>query len=207
MKRAFLALFCVFCFAATASAADGLVELFNGKNLDGWKVGENADSFSVHDGILKINGKVGHLFYEGPVHDHCWKNFHVQAIVMTKEKANSGIYIHTTYQESGFPTTGHECQIANTHQDPQKTAGIYNRAKVNPAPCADDEWFTYDIIVEGRHVITKINGKVCADWTETDADIDANDPGRKFSEGTFALQAHDPGSVVFIKSFKVEALD
>jgi len=207
MKKVLLGLFVIFCFVGTALAEDDMVELFNGKNFDGWKVGENADSFTIEDGVMKINGKVGHLFYVGPVHNHCWKNFHLQAVVMTKEHANSGIYIHTKYQESGFPTTGHECQIANTHQDPQKTAGIYNRCKVNPAPCNDDEWFTYDIIVEGRHIITKINGKVCADWTETDDDIDANDPGRKFSEGTFALQAHDPGSVVYIKSFKVKALD
>ncbi len=208
MKKVMTSLFCLLALVSMAMAADdGMVELFNGQNFDGWKVGDNAASFQIVDGVMKINGDAGHLFYMGSVHEHCWTNFHLRAEVMTKEHANSGIYFHTVYQESGFPSTGHECQIANTHPDPQKTASIYNRFKVNPQACNDDEWFVYEIIVEGRHIITKINGKVCADWTETDADLTDVEPGRKIGSGTFALQAHDPGSTVYVRSFKVEALD
>ncbi|MBR6436076.1 MAG: DUF1080 domain-containing protein, partial [Thermoguttaceae bacterium] len=60
---------------AAAAAEDGFVELFNGKNLDGWKAGGNPDSFTVEDGVMKINGSCSHLFYDGDVHNHCWKNF------------------------------------------------------------------------------------------------------------------------------------
>lgn len=185
-------------------AADEMVELLNGKNFDGWKIAESPESFSIENGLLKINGKRGHMFYEGSVNNHCWKDFHMQAVVMTKEKANSGIFIHTQYQETGWPKVGYECQIANTHQDPQKTAGVYNRAKVNPAPAKDDTWFTYDIYVIGKRIITLIDGKICVDWTEPDG-IAADDP-MKLSKGTFAIQAHDPNSVVYFKSFKVGPL-
>ena len=39
-----------------AQQTDGWVSLFDGKTLDGWKVGENAASFKVEDGYIVING-------------------------------------------------------------------------------------------------------------------------------------------------------
>ena len=35
---------------------DGWIPLFNGKNLDNWKVGENAATFSVENGTIKVSG-------------------------------------------------------------------------------------------------------------------------------------------------------
>ncbi|MDO4570421.1 MAG: DUF1080 domain-containing protein [Planctomycetia bacterium] len=189
---------------SVAQAGD-FVDLFNGESLDGWRAAENPGAFSVENGVIKVHGTRGHLFYEGEVQNHCWKNFHLQAVVMTKQNANSGIFIHTRYQDSGWPQIGYECQVANTHPDPQKTGTIYNHCRVNPAPAQDDVWFTYDIIVEGKRIITKIDGKVCADWTEPD-DV-PSDKTIRLSQGTFALQAHDPGSVVYFKSIKVKSLD
>ncbi len=207
--RTLLSLAMVIAMVGAACAAEEeFVELFNGKNLDGWKAGGNPDSFKVEDGLLRVNGSCSHLFYEGDVHNHCWKNFHAQVVVMTKPKANSGIYIHTKFQKEGWPTTGYECQVANTHGDPQKTASIYNVCQVNPAPANDDEWFVYDIIVQGSRITTMINGKICADWKEPKDIVPPKGwENRRLGEGTFAIQAHDPGSVVFIKSFKVKPLD
>ncbi len=198
----------VLCAGITLAGEPEFVELFNGKNLDGWKAGGNPDSFTVENGMLKVNGNCSHLFYEGDVNNHCWKNFHAQIVVMTKPKANSGIYIHTKFQEQGWPKTGYECQVANTHPDPQKTASIYNVCKVNPAPAEDNEWFVYDIIVQGDRITTMINGKICADWREPKDIVPPEGwENRRLGQGTFAIQAHDPGSVVFIKSFKVQPLE
>src|SRR3954471_13663696 len=77
----------------------GWVSLFDGKTLDGWKVGENAASFTVEDGAIVINGPRAHLYYVGPVQNHEFKNFAFKADVMTTPGSNSGIYIHTAYQE------------------------------------------------------------------------------------------------------------
>src|SRR3981189_2826637 len=74
---------------------DGFYSLFDGKSLAGWKVGKNADSWSVQDGMIVVNGAgPAHLFYEGPVHNHDFKNFHLKAQVMTLPNSNSGIYFH-----------------------------------------------------------------------------------------------------------------
>ena len=64
------------------------------------------------------------------------------------------------------------------------------------APVKDGEWFDYEIIVKGKHIVVKINGKVVSDYTEPD---DLDRPERQLSHGTFALQAHDPGSKVMYK--------
>src|SRR5580698_2415694 len=56
-------------------SADGWYSLFDGKSLDGWKINENPDTFSVRDGEIVVNGPRAHLFYEGAVKDHEFKNF------------------------------------------------------------------------------------------------------------------------------------
>lgn len=68
--------------AEDATGQDKWIQLFNGKNLDGWKIkitgyelGDNfGNTFRVEDGILKVaydqydkfDGRFGHLFYERP---------------------------------------------------------------------------------------------------------------------------------------------
>jgi hypothetical protein len=40
------------------------ISLFDGKSLNGWKVGENAGSFKVENGTIVVNGDRAHLFYD-----------------------------------------------------------------------------------------------------------------------------------------------
>ena len=44
---------------------DGWVPLMDGKTFDGWKVGQNRDSWSLEDGAFVAHGKYSHLFYVG----------------------------------------------------------------------------------------------------------------------------------------------
>lgn len=187
---------------------DGFVTIFDGKSMDGWKVSENADNIKLIDGAMVASGSRAHAFYVGD--DKPFKNFHFIAEVMTKPHSNGGIYFHTKWQDEGWPATGHECQVNNTYdKDPQKTGGVYKVAKVLEAPAKDNEWFKYEIIVEGKHVVVKINDKVTADYTEDAEALAKNkdiEPGRRMGEGTFALQAHDPGSTVLYRNIRVKRL-
>jgi len=197
------------CMSASFSgmAQDGWVSLFNGKNLDGWKVGANASSFSVEDGAIKVAGDRAHLFYDGPVKNHMFKNFEFKAQVKTKLGANSGIYIHSMYQEDGWPSKGYEVQVNNSHTDWKRTGSLYNIKDVKETYVKDDEWYTEYIKVEGRHITIKINDKTVVDYEETDADKRPDDmKNRILSSGTFALQAHDPKSVVYFKDIQVKPL-
>ena len=132
---------------------DGFVSLFDGKDLDGWKVGTYPESWSVADGQIVVHGKgPSHLFYDGPIHNHDWKNFHLKAEVMTFPHANSGIYFHTVFQDKNFPDKGFECQVNCTHTDWKKTGGLYD-IKDTPDPHQKDNvWFLYEIIVKDKHV-------------------------------------------------------
>ena len=195
---------------APAPDKDGFYELFDGKTLDGWKIGKNAESWSVKDGELVVHGPgPAHLFYDGPYHNHDFKNFHLKAVVKTYPKANSGIYFHTEYQESSWPNKGFEAQVNATHTDPKKTGGLYAVKDVmNTAPNKDGEWFTYEIIVQDKHVELKVDGKTTTDWTQPEGWTGPSDimKGRVLDHGTIALQGHDPGSKVEYKSVAIKPL-
>src|SRR4051812_25938655 len=109
------------------SAADkGYTQLFNGKDLTGWKVNENTDSFSIQDGAIVAHGPHSHCFYVGEFHNHEFKNFELKVDVMTEPNSNGGVYIQTAFQEKGFPNKGFEIQVNNTYNtDPRKTGSIY----------------------------------------------------------------------------------
>jgi hypothetical protein len=177
---------------------DGWINLFDGKSLDGWKASEHPATFSVADGSIVVYGDRAHLFYEGPVSNHTFKNFEFKADVMTTPGSNSGIFIHTTYQEEGWPSKGYEIQVNNTHTDWRKTGSIYAIQDVKEAPAKDNEWFTEHIIVQGKKITVKVNGKTINEYTEGE--------NGKLSNGTFALQGHDPKSKVFYKNVMVKPL-
>lgn len=179
-------------------SSDGWVKLFDGKSLDGWKVGENSSTFSVADGAIVVFGSRAHLFYDGPLNNHNFKNFEFKAKVMTMPGANSGMYIHTTYQETGWPEKGYEIQVNNSHTDWRRTGSVYAIQDVKEAPAKDNEWFTQHIIVQGKKITIKVNDKVINEYTE-------GENGR-LSSGTVALQGHDPKSKVLYKDIMVKPL-
>ena len=191
----------------SAETSAGWKLLFDGKSLDGWKANEKPGTFSVKDGEIVVHGARSHLFYVGPVQDHVFKNFEVSAEVLTFPKANSGIYFHTAWQESGWPEKGYEIQVNNSHTDPKRTAGVYAIKDNLDAVAKDGTWFTLSIRVEGRHIVTKVDGKVIEDYTQEEKpERAAAYAGRLIGSGTFALQGHDPASEVHYRSIKVRVL-
>ena len=194
-------------FAFCSSQQSKWVSLFDGKTLDGWKAGKNAASFSVEDGHILVKGPTSHLFYDGAVGNHEFKNFEFKAEVMTEPGANSGIYFHTAYQEDGWPEKGYEVQVNNSQSDWRRTGSLYSIQDVKEVYVKDKEWFTEYIKVEGKHVIIKINDKTVVDYTEPEnAERPKGMEKRLISGGTFALQAHDPNSVIYYRNIMVKPL-
>ena len=207
MKRLLIPLLALALPALAVDSKDGWIPLFDGKSLEGWKANENPQTFSVKDGELVVKGDRAHLFYVGPVQNANFKNFELKAEVKTMPKANSGVYFHTEFQPSGWPAKGYEIQVNNTHQDPKKTAGVYAIKDNFEAPAKDGEWFTLNIKVEGKHIVTKVNDKVISDYTEEENVKRPKEfAGRLISSGTFAIQGHDPGSEVHYRNIMVKPL-
>lgn len=189
--------------------AEGWYSLFNGKDLTGWKPSaDHPDTFKVIDGDIVARGEACHLYYEGPVKHANFKNFEWKCEIRTKPHSNSGMYFHTKYQPDGFPHTGIEAQIDNSHADPRRTGSLYRLKDImNDSPAKDDEWFTQTVIVNGRHVIVKINGKVVNDYTQPEnLKREEGWEGNVIGSGTFALQGHDPGSEVHFRKIMVKPL-
>lgn len=209
MKK--LVLMCLVIFLSMTSYGqkkdkDGWYTLFDGKTLKGWTVGANASSFQVVDGAIKIDGPRAHLFYTGKVNKGEFKNFEFQATVKTEEKANSGIFIHTDYQEDGWPDVGYEIQVNQSHGDWRKTGSVYSFKDVRETFVNDGDWYTKTIRVEGDKITVKVNGEVVNEFVESQDRGDIGDSKKRLSSGTIALQAHDPQSVIYYKDIKIKPL-
>jgi hypothetical protein len=189
--------------------ADGWYSLFNGKDLSGWKKSdENPDTIKVVDGVIVVKGPRCHLYYDGPINKANFKNFEWKCELLTKPKANSGMYFHTKWQKDGWPSTGIEVQVNNSQEDPRKTGSIYRLKDVmNNSPAKDNEWYTQHVIVNGRKITVKVNDKVVNEYTvPEDLKRDQGFERNLLGEGTFALQGHDPGSEVHYRKVMVKPL-
>jgi hypothetical protein len=183
------------------------IPLFDGKTLNNWKVGDNAATFSVENGTIVAHWEVAHLFYDGDVSKHNFKNFELKVDVMTTPGSNSGIYFHTDFQQGGWPLKGYEVQVNNSHTDWRRTGSLYGIMDVKEVSVKDNEWFTEHIIVQGKRVLIKVNQKTVVDYTEPEnVQRDEANALRKISSGTFALQGHDPNSKVYFKNIMVKVL-
>jgi len=208
MKRHLAGLLLIFGLALPARAADGeapnnFKALFNGKDLDGWKVyPRGTGKWKVEDGALVGTGPASHLFTErGDFTD-----FHVRAEVLINDRGNSGLYFRTQFGPS-FPR-GYEAQINSTHRDPIRTGSLYpafckltdeqkKKLLVKEMLVKPDEWFVYEVIARGKHIVIKVNGKTTVDFM---------DDNNTYQKGHFALQQHNDGSVVKCRKFEVKEL-
>ena len=190
-----------------ATGNNGWISLFDGKTLNGWKVGDNAATFSVDSGMIIVHGPTAHLFYTGDVQHGDFKNFEFKTQVMTTPGSNSGIFIHTTFQQGDWPKKGYEVQVNNSHTDWRRTGSLYAVDDVREVYVKDWEWYTEYVKVVDKHITIKINDHTVVDYNEPDS-VAQNTPigGKRLSSGTFALQGHDPKSKVYFKDIMVKPL-
>jgi hypothetical protein len=130
------------------------IELFNGRDLSGWKTRwpKKPNGWVVRDGLL-VNAKPGNdLLTERKLDD-----FKLTAEFRYPPRSNSGIYLRGRY----------EVQIEDTHGQPpdsHKCGGVYGflTPSVNAAKRAG-EWQTMEITLVGRAVTIELNGERVVD--------------------------------------------
>lgn len=189
-----------------ADLEPGFVSLMDGKTFKGWKMAEeNQKTWKVEDGAFVAHGERCHLFYDGEL--GTFKNFHLKVEVMTGPSSNGGIYFHTKYQPNDWPREGFESQVNNTHSDWIKTGSLYGLVNVGFAAAQDNKWWLQEIIVQGNSVTVKVDGKTVLQYNEPAGAQPGNPFTRKIKEGTFALQGHDPKSVIRYRNIQVKKLD
>ena len=203
-----LVLACLFVAAGPVAAAEegkaeeGWAQLFNGKDLTGWKKHpDDKAKWEVVDGTLVGTGPTGHLFSERGDYE----NFHFRIEAKINDKGNSGQYFRATYTK-GFPP-GYEAQINSTSGDPIRTGSLYPDQRASDSErkamivldqlVKPDEWFTQEVIAVGNHIVIKLNGKTTVDFL---------DERKRYAKGHFAIQQHNDGSVVSIRKAEVKEL-
>ena len=187
--------------------------LFDRHSLEGWKASEHPNTWRVEEGLLVAHGDRSHLFYQGPVGDHDFRNFELVAEVRPERHCNSGIYFHTAYQESGWPTKGYEVQINNSYRgigkylELKRTGSLYGVRNIYSVSAADSDWIEIRIRVVGNRIRVWVDGNPTVDYLEPKQTTrSASRSGRLLSRGTIALQGHDPKSRVAFRKVAIRPL-
>jgi Domain of Unknown Function (DUF1080) len=191
-------------------------QLFNGKDLTGWKhVG--GGSRYVEEGLLASKGGMGLLYWTGGKLGNC-----IIRVVykMQKFNSNAGVFIRVPIEpkEEWMPVYyGYEVQIDNhpetSNEDDYHVSGtLYSLTKPLAKPGKPGPyWNTMEITLDGPRTIVYLNGEKVTDYTEGQTV-----PERKFSfepypgirpnEGYIGLQNHGDEDIVYFKEVAVRPL-
>jgi len=191
-------------------------QLFNGKDLTGWKHVGGGSRF-VEEGLLASKGGMGLLYWDGGKFGNC-----IIRVVykMQNFNSNAGVFIRVPIEpkEEWMPVYyGYEVQIDNhpetSNEDEYHISGtLYAFTKPLAKPGKPGpQWNTMEITLDGPRTIVYLNGEKVTDYTEGQPT-----PERKFSfepypgirpnEGYIGLQNHGDEDIVYFKEVAVRPL-
>ena len=216
LKRSLLVL-AVVAFAAlpAASQSDGWIQLFNGKDLTGWKhVGPGGDT--VENGLIKTHGGMGLLWYTQKKFGNCV----LRVVYKAAPKANSGVFIQIPLPPKDpwdAVNSGYEVQILEQSDYPSfneyhRTGALYSISKAGTYPPSADGWNTMEITMEGYQTVVRINGVTVSAWDPSDPVLPRTywyEPqrGPRPDVGYIGVQNHNEESRVYFKEVSVKPLD
>lgn len=201
---------------ATSDTTKGWRQLFNGKDLTGWKhVGDGY--MTVEDGLIRTHAGMGLLYWAGEKFGNCT----IRVVFrMEKENSNSGFFIRIPIEpkEAWMPVFyGYEVQVDNhpetSGEDEYHATGtLYAFTKPMAMPGKPGpQWNTFEITLDGDRTIVMVNGVKVTDYKEGDPvpprkfDFEPY-PGRRPEYGYIGMQNHGEHDVVFYKEVSVRPL-
>jgi hypothetical protein len=186
------------------------IELFNGKNFDGWAfcMKTNADpalTWSVSDGVIHCTGQpYGYARTTRAYHDYrltvIWR-----FVKVAPHANNTGIFVHTQPPDNVWPVCV-ECQGEDRHQGDfilhagvgadghpagKKSISLHQMGPSNENPAG--EWDTNQIVCRGNAIDLYVNGKAMNHLT-----------GCNFSSGFIALQSE--GGEIEVRKLTLQPL-
>jgi len=191
-------------------------QLFNGKDLEGWKQA-GPGSHYVEDGLIKSHGGMGLLYWTGEKFGNC----RIRVVFQMRDTLdNSGVFIRIPVEprEAWMPIHyGYEVQIDN-HPEVWKedeyhyTGTLYSLTK--PAAKVGRRgpaWNTFEILLQGPRTAVFVNGVKVTDFTEGDPvpeRIFDWEPfrGPRPEYGYIGIQNHDEDNIVFFKEISVKPI-
>ncbi|WP_198034438.1 3-keto-disaccharide hydrolase [Dyadobacter tibetensis] len=171
-----------------AEKAKKTIKLFNGKNLNGWKI-HGTEKWYVENGLLVCESgpdkQYGYLKTE-----KTFKDFDLSVDFLQEANGNSGIFFRSSVE--GTKVSGWQVEVAPPNHDSGGVYESYGRGWLVQIDEAEEghlkmgEWNTMRIKVVGDHVQTWLNGH---------AMVDFHDEKIGAADGSIALQIHDGGGI------------
>lgn len=165
----------VFAFGAQA-AEEQWINLIDGSaGLDNFEVVGEAN-WNAADGAIQATAGPGTSFL---LTKQSFSNFVLRIEFWVSDDANSGIYMRC---QDPAGITDRNCYEANIYdQRPDLSFGtggiVHVGAVAQPYPKAGGKWNTYEITLDGEHLMVTLNGEQTVDTTDT-----------QFSAGPIGLQ-------------------
>lgn len=139
------------------------ITLFNGKNLDGWKLTDSQKTSGwIAEGGALVNKPIqpkgkGHVSYGNLRTIDEFEDFNLKLEANVPEKSNSGIYLRGIYELQVLDSYGKPL-------NPHNMGAIYSR--ITPSVNAEKpagQWQALDITLLDRHITVVLNGKTIID--------------------------------------------
>lgn len=197
-----------------SAPAQQWIQLFDGKDLNGWKhVGPG--NMTVENGLIHTHGGMGLLYWTGGTIGNC-----VLRVVykMRDQNDNSGVYVRIPIEprEPWMPVYyGYEVQIDNIAKGEDEhhiTGTLYSLTTPLARPGKPGpDWNTMEITLDGPHTIVTVNGVKVTDYTEGQLVPPKKlwfepERGRRPEFGFFGLQNHSDNDIVFFKEVAIRPL-
>ena len=178
--------------AMAQNGGEGWVELFNGKNLKGWKKLNGEAEYKIEGntitGYSKLNTPNTFLATEKKYGD-----FILEVEVKVDNRLNSGIQIRSNSLKDYRDGRVHGYQVEIDPGQRAYSGGLYDEARrgwlyplgINPRgrrAFRPGDWNQYRIEAIGNHIRTWVNGVMCTNLVDD-----------KTAEGFIALQVHSIG--------------
>ena len=194
----------------------GLTDLFNGKDLAGWRVVPGSKStFEVEEGTIHVTAEQqGFLETEGTYGDFV---FQAESICHRDpsegEPLNSGYFFRAKPGTEEAPSHGYEVQIHNGWEGDDRTkpsncgtGGIFKRIDARRVVPTDDQWFTTTLVASGPRIAVWIDGYQVTDWEDTREPNDNPREGKRLEAGHISLQGHDPTTDLSFRKLRAAEL-
>ena len=175
-------------FILTVNNITAQIELFNGKNLDGWKI-HGTELWYVEDGLLVCESgpdkEYGYLstnqFYD---------DFELTLEFKQEANGNSGVFIRSTVD--GTKVSGWQVEVAPPGSN---TGGVYESYGRGWLIKPDEEKDKALKMGEWNNMRIRVKGDKIKSWLNGTQMISLKDKKIGQGKGSIALQIHDGGGI------------
>lgn len=189
---------CSFFSIANAGGKKGYKELFNGKDMSGWKFvlqkdSNPAETFTVKDGMIVVSGRPNGYFYT----DKSFKNYELMFDWKFTKVGNSGLLVHIAKHgvwPKSVEVQGHQ----NSHGHIFAIRGAKGSFKTDKkaqkkAIKGPGNWNTTKVVSKNGMLTSYVNG------------VQVSTGKADLTEGPFGFQSE--GTQLFFKNIKIKVLD